>query len=404
MPTPKALEGIRVVSFEQALAAPLLSSIMAAYGAEVIRVETSTRQDWHRQAGPFVGNVTHPDRSVPYLFVNAGKYGITLNLKKPRAVEIAKHLVARADVVLENFAGGVMAKLGLGYDDLKQVKPDLVMLSAAIYGQTGPYASHKGHGNPLTALTGLPTLTGAPQQNPQYPGFVITDFTAPRAGLVAMLAALDRRRRTGAGCYLDASQFEATVHFLAPVLLHHQLNDGELERIGNRDVNAAPHNLYPCREGRYCAVSVASADDWTNFVRAIGAPDWTRQARFASLADRLENNAALDELVATWTSTMTPEEVMRRLQDAGVAAGVVQGGAELSRDPHLAARGYYRTLSHDGDIGEFTYSGMPASLSETPYEIKPAPMLGEHNEYVFTELLGISDAEFVALVADGVVE
>jgi crotonobetainyl-CoA:carnitine CoA-transferase CaiB-like acyl-CoA transferase len=401
----KALAGIRVVSFEQALAAPLLTSIMAAYGAEVIRVETGTRLDWHRQAGPFIGNVNHVDRSVPYLFINSGKKGITLNLKQEKGVATIKDLVAQADVVVENFAGGVMQKLGLGYEDLKAVKPDLIMLSAAIYGQTGPYATMKGHGNPLTALTGLPHLTGAPDQLPQYPGFVITDFTAPRAALVGLLAALDHHRRTGVGQYLDASQFESAVHLLTPVLLPLLANDEELNRIGNHSTQAAPHNIYPCAgDDRWCAISVFTETEWRACCEVTGHPEWAADARFATLTARLENQAALDELMTAWTTGQTPEAVMQALQAAGVAAGVVQTGADLDADPHLSARGFYWKLSHEGDIGDFTYTGMPVKLSRTPYEVTPAPLLGEHNEQVLTEILGLSDEDFVALIVDGVVE
>ena len=401
----KALEGIRVVSFEQALAAPFLTSVMAAYGAEVVRVETGTRLDWHRQAGPFIGNINHVDRSVPYLFINSGKRGITLNLKQPKGVATVKALVAQADVVVENFAGGVMRKLGLGYEDLKAVKPDLIMLSAAIYGQTGPYATMKGHGNPLTALTGLPHLTGAPDQLPQYPGFVITDFTAPRAALVALLAALDYRRRTGTGQYLDASQFESAVHLLTPVLLPLVANDEELNRIGNHSTQAAPHNIYPCvGDDRWCAISVFTDAEWRACCDVLGQPELADEARFATLAARLENQAELDELIARWTAGQTPEAVMQALQAVGVAAGVVQTGADLDADPHLKARGFYWTLSHEGDIGDFTYTGMPVKLSRTPYEVTPAPLLGEHNEQVLSEVLGISDADFVSLIVEGVVE
>jgi len=401
----KALEGIRVVSFEQALAAPMLTSILAAYGAEVIRVETGTRLDWHRQAGPFVGNVNHVDRSVPYLFINNGKKGITLNLKQPKAVATAKQLVAKADIVVENFAGGVMNKLGLGYEDLKTVKPDIIMLSAAIYGQTGPYANMKGHGNPLTALTGLPHLTGAPDQMPQYPGFVITDFTAPRAALVGLLAALDYRRRTGEGQYLDASQFESAVHLLTPVLLALEANGEELERIGNHSKCGAPHNIYPCRgEERWCAISIFTEDEWQRFCEITGNPEWLNDSRFSTLSARQENEATLDIMVSEWTSGQTPEKVMKKLQSAGIAAGIVQYGADLNRDEHLKARGFYWKLPHGEDIGDFTYSGMPVKMSATPYEICRAPILGEHNEQVMTEILGLSDEDFVSLITEGILE
>jgi benzylsuccinate CoA-transferase BbsF subunit len=342
---------------------------------------------------------------MPYLFVNAGKYGVTLNLKKPQAIEVARRLVGCADVVVENFAGGVMARLGLGYEDLRQVKPDIIMLSADIYGQTGPFAEDRGHGNQLAALTALPHLTGFPDQRPQFPGFTITDFTAPRVAVLAIVAALDYRRRTGKGHYLDASQFESAVHLLTPVLLEYEVNGRQASRMGNRSNYAAPHGVYRCKgDNRWCAITVFTDEEWAKFCQVIGKPAWVKSPEFATLKSRLENQDKLDRLVEEWTVSHSAEEVMSLMQSTGVAAGVVQNGQDLDNDPQLKHRHFYWKLDHPNDIGSFSYSGMPAKLSKTPYEIKRAPMLGEHNEHVFTQILGMSDEEFVQLMSDGVFE
>jgi len=403
--TDEALRGTKVVSFEQGVAAPLVTVILASHGAQVIRIESGTRLEWHRQVGPFIGNIVSPNRAMTYLFVNAGKYGVTLNLKKPQAIEIAKRLVGWADVVVENFAGGVMARLGLGYEDLRQVKPDIIMLSADIYGQTGPFAEDRGHGNQLAALTALPHLTGFPDQPPQFPGFTITDFTAPRVAVLAIVAALDYRRRTGKGQYLDASQFESVVHLLTPVLLEYEVNGRQASRMGNRSNYAAPHGVYHCKgDDRWCAITVFTDEEWAKFCQVIGKPAWVKSSEFATLKSRLENQDKLDRLVEEWTVSHSAEEVMSLMQTAGVAAGVVQNGQDLDNDPQLKHRHFYWKLDHPNDIGSFSYSGMPARLSKTPYEIKRAPMLGEHNEHVFTQILGMSDEEFVHLMSDGVFE
>ena len=400
----KALEGVKVAALVQGVTGPLTTAILASYGAEVLRIETRTRLEWHRHAGPFIDNIASPDRSVTYLFVNPGVYGITLNLKHPRATEVVTRMIRWADVVVENFAGGQMVKLGLGYEDLKKIKPDIIMLSAAIYGQTGPMAEYGGAGMPLTALAGFPNITGFPDQVPQFPGFALTDFIAPRANVLAIASALSYRNRTGKGQYIDAAQMESAIPLLTPILLDYNVNERETARIGNRADYAAPHGVYRCKgDDQWCTIAVSNDDQWQKFCQAIGKPDWIELPEFATLLKRLENVELLDRLVDEWTMNHSAEEVMSLMQSAGVAAGVVQGGKDLDSDPQLEHRHFYWKLDHPG-IGSFTYSGMPARLSKTPYEIRRAPMLGEHNEYVYTELLGIPGEEYARLTAEGVFE
>ena len=400
----KALEGIKVVALIQGIAGPFTAAILASYGAQVLRIESRTRIEWHRQAGPFIGNKALPDRSVLYQFVNPGTYGVTLNLKHQRAMEVTNRLVKWADVVIENFAGGVMKRMGLGYEDLKKIKPDIIMLSAAIYGQTGPYAEVPGYGGTLTALTGLPYVTGFPDQMPQFPAQAVTDFVAPRANVLAIVAALDYRRKTGKGQYIDAAQMESAVHLLGPILLQYEANGKEAERTGNRPGYAAPHGVYRCKgDDRWCAITVFTDEEWEKFCQAIGRPAWTESSEFSTLLGRLKNIDELDRLVEEWTMEHSPEEVVSILQSAGVAAGAVQRGKDLGNDPQLKHRHFYWKLDHP-EVESFTYSGMPAILDKTPYEMKRAPMLGEHNEYVCTQLLGMSDEEFVELMTEGVFE
>jgi len=400
----KALEGVKVAALVQGITGPLTAAILASYGAQVLRIESRTRIEWHRQAGPFIGGVPHPDRSVAYLFVNPGVYGITLNLKHPRATEVMTEIIKWADVIMDNFAGGVMQRMGMGYADLKKVKPDIIMLSAAIYGQTGSFADVPGHGGTLTALTGLPHITGFPDQMPQFPAFTITDFIAPRANVLAIVAALDYKHRTGHGQYIDAAQMESTIPLLTPVLLEYEANMKEAGRMGNTSSYAAPHGVYRCRgDNRWCAITIFTDEEWGKFGQVIGKPAWTESAEFISLTGRIKHAGKLDKLVEDWTMKHYPEEVVSLMQSTGIAAGIVQSGQDLDNDPQLKYRHFYWELDHP-DMGNFTYSGMPARFSKTPYEMKRAPMLGEHNQYVYTELLGISGEEYTRLISDGVLE
>jgi len=400
----KALEGVNVLTFELAQAGPMTSGILANFGATVIRVESQTRLDWHRMVGPFIGDQSSPDRSACFYHVNGGKMGTTINLKNPAARPVLERLIKWADVVNENFAGGVMARLGLGYADLKKIRPDIIMLSSDTYGQTGPFAGTPLYGLPLTALTGLPHLTGAPEQLPQFPGFAITDFIAPRANVMGIISALDYRRRTGQGQYIDAAQFESTIPMMSPVVLQYAAEDILAGRIGNRSTYAAPHGVYPCTgDDNWVAISVMTDEMWPRFCAAAGHPEWADDARFATLADRLENQDALDAAVDAWTQTLAASQVQALLQAADVAAGVVQGGRGLTDDPQLEHLGFYTTLEYP-EIGEFSHSGWPVTMSRTPYEVKRAPMLGEHNETVLADILGFSEEEIADLLAEGAVE
>ena len=401
----RALEGVKIANFTHAMAGAFSAFFLASFGATVIKIESRTLLDWVRQSAPFIDNIQTPDRAVHYLSSNGGgQYGITLNFKSLRGKEIAKKIIQWSDVVMENFKGGTMAKAGLGYEDLKKIKPDIIMLSGSIYGETGPFSSLRGYGTTLTALTGFPHLTGFPDEPPQFPTQAFTDFISPRIMVLAIVAALEYRRATGKGQYIDAAQMEAAIPLLTPILLEYEVNGNEVERTGNRSAYMAPHGVYPCKgEDRWCTITVSGDEEWQRFCKVIGNLAWTSDPKFLTVLSRIKNVDELDTFVAEWTIKHTPEEVMRLMQDAGVAAGVVQTGRELATDPQLSSRHFFWEVDLP-EVGNFPYNGLPATLSKTPYEIKRAPMLGEHNEYVYTQLLGISDEEFVQLDAEGVFE
>jgi len=389
------LEGIKVVDFTWHLTGPLSTKALSDCGAEVIRVESRKRPDIQR-VGAKTGSFSQ---------YNTGKLGITLNLSTQKGLELVKRLIARADIVVENFAGGAMERMGLGYEVLKAIKPDIIMCSSCMQGQTGPHAKHPGSGHKLTSLAGFSHITGWPDREPGYIG-AYTDFIGPRFNVIAIMAALDYRRRTGRGQYLDMSQYEGAVHFISALSLDYQANGRVLARTGNQSDHAAPHNAYRCRgEDRWCAIAVFTDDEWRGFCRVIGDPEWTREGSFTTLSGRKENEAELDRRVNEWTVSHSAEEVMTLMQSAGVPAGVVETGEDLlEHDPQLKHRGTFVELDHP-DGGRYrTQAGPHFLLSGTQFDVRRAPCLGEHNEQVFKGILGIPDGEYRKLVEDGVID
>lgn len=273
-----------------------------------------------------------------------------------------------------------------------------------MYGQTGPLAGLPGYGLTLTGAAGISHLAGWPDRPPQ-PSGSYTDFVVPKFNVLAIVAALDYRRRTGRGQYLDASQLEATLHFQTSMLLDYTVNDREMGRIGNRAVHAAPHGVYRCQgEDNWCAIAVIGDRAWHHFCEVLDQKEWLVDARFATLPARLENVDELDSLIEERTIHRTAEEWMLLLQEAGVSAGVAQNGRRLDQDPQLKHRHYYWEMDHS-EMGRVSYSGMPIRMSATPYKItRGAPRLGEHTAYVCTEILKMSDEEFIQLLSEEVLE
>lgn len=400
-----AFEGIRVVDFTWAVAGPMTTRYLSDHGAQVIKVESMTKIDPLRTGTPFRNNKSTVNGSAYFTNTNRGKYSLGLNLRNPRGVELARKLIETADVVAENYTPGVMESWGLGYTDLKKIKPDIIMFSTSQQGQTGPLARHPALGNSLVSLAGITHITGWPDRSPVGPYGAYPDYTAPPLGAALIAAALAYRRKTGKGQYLDLSQYEANLHLVAPVLLDYSANGREKQREGNRCEYAAPQGVYRCLgDDRWCAISVLSEEEWKAFCGVLRNPDWTHGARFSTLSERKRNEDELDLLVESWTSARSPEEVMMLMQAAGVAAGVVQSPEDLHNDVHLKSRRYLRMLDHP-EIGVHAHDSPPFQLSQTPANLdRSAPLLGEHNEYVCHDLLGIPDEEFVDLLATGVLE
>jgi benzylsuccinate CoA-transferase BbsF subunit len=402
----QALEGIKVADFSWIIAGPSIAMWLAHHGAEVIRIESLTRPDELRSYGPFKDGVSNINRSGTFANYNCNKYGMVLNLNHSKGVGVAKRIVAWADVVVENFTPGTMeGKWGLGYEKIRKIKPNIIMVSTSPLGQTGPEARQAGLGLELASRTGFTHFVGWPDQEPVGLAYPYHDTVTPPMSVIAIMAALDYRRRTGKGQYIDLSQHEVAIQHLSPAILDYTVNRREGGRIGNRHPCAAPHGAYRCRgDDRWCTIAVFTDDEWVAFCKVIGKSAWTEDPKFATLLARKENEEELDRLVEVWTVNFPPEEVMNKMQAAGVAAGVIQNGKDLVEDPQLEHRHHY-WYSNNHETGSFLFQGPPFKLSETPAELRmPAPSLGEHTEYVCTQILGMSDDEFVELLTEGVFE
>lgn len=402
----RALEGVTVVDFSWALSGPLAARILADHGARVIKIERPGGEI-ARGVPPFPEK-SGINRSGIFNNMNRNKYGITLNVQDPRGMELAKKLVSISHMVIENYASGVVEKWGLGYDELCKVKPDIIMISMPAFGHSGPYRNHIGYGQTLHTLSGWFDLIGHPEGPPVGIGFAYSDFVAGCLAVTTAMAALHRWRKTGKGSYIEIPQFEALCAMLGPSFLDFFVNQRAAHRSGNRlppHVRAAaPHGVYPCKgDDRWCAIAVFTEDEWLAFCQAIGEPNWTGDPKFSTLLARLENADELDRLVATWTKDHTPDDVMETLQSAGVAAGAVREIRDLvDSDAQMKKYGLYVEAEH-AELGKRLFEENPFRLSDTPSQVlRASPLLGEHNDFVCKEILGMSEEEINQHIIDGI--
>ncbi|MBI4296227.1 MAG: CoA transferase [Chloroflexi bacterium] len=404
MRTKQFFKDIKIVDFTWIGAGTHIIEYLVHYGAEAIKVESELRPDPIRLLPPFKDNQPGLERGYEHQYLSENKLSIKLNLRNPKGIEVAKKLVARADIVIDNWTAGTMQTFGLNYEELRKIKPDIIQVSSCMQGQTGPAATHGGSGLTLTSLVGFNYLTGWPDRPPAGWYSPYTDQVSPIFAAVALMAALDYRRRTGKGQFLDLSQYECCLHFLAPVILDYTVNGREFMRRGNKSSRAAPHGVYRCHgDDRWCAIAVYTDKEWQGFCQVIGNPGWTTEPRFATLLGRIENGDELDKRVEEWTISRSPEEVMALMQAAGVAAGVVANGEDMWNDPQL--KHYESFCEHEHPVlGSVVGRRRAVDLSKMDWEIHRAPLLGEHTEHVCTQILGMSDEEFVGLMAEGIFE
>ena len=397
--------GLNILDFGWAIAGPWTVKYLADYGATVIHVESAHHMDFIRTGPPFKDGKPGIDNSFYFSNYHCNKYGLTVNMRHPRAREIIEKLISWADVLVENFAPGVMEKWGLPYEEIKKIRPDIIMLSSSQFGQKGPLGRQPGAGIQLAAYAGYNRLTGWEDREPSVLYGGITDCPAGRIGGVALIAALLYRRRTGKGMYIDLSQYESALHHIAPVLLDYQVNGKIAMRKGNRHPLACPHGVYPCLgDDSWCAIAVFRDEQWRGMCRVMGDPEWTREIRFSTFPDRKKSENELNQLISEWTSTLTAGEVMLELQEAGVPAGIVQKAEDLYNDPQLKQFGYFWEVDHPV-IGKHQLESNAFQLSKTPRKLRmPAPCLGEHTEYVCREILKVTDEQFAELSESGVFE
>ena len=397
------LADIKVLDFMWVLAGPGITRAMADYGATVVRIESSNRIDPTRTVGPFKDDNAIVEGSALNSNNNAGKLTISLDLTKPEARAVVFDLVRWADVVCEAFSPKAMRGWGFDYESLRAIKPDLIMLSTCLMGQTGPLARFAGFGNLAAAMCGFYKLVGWPDRSPSGPFSAYTDYIAPRFGLVALMAALIHRRRTGEGQYIDQAQAESALHFLAEPILDAVASGRASEPVENYDPNHAPHGVYPAAgEDRWIAIACRTEAQWRSLCAAMGRVALAADARFADQMARRENRAALDREVAEWTRGRDALETERVLQAAGVPAHTVQTPVDMRDDPQLAHRGHFVRVPHPA-IGESWVENSRYRFSATPARVTaPGPTLGQHNELVLREILGYSDERIAALVANEV--
>ncbi len=395
-----ALDGVKVADFTWVLAGPLITKYLAENGATVIRIESRTSHDLLRSLPPRRGN-----ESGFFAFFTCNKYSMAVNLNHPRGPEMAKKVVAWADIVADNFTAGTMERWGLDYKNLVDIKPDIIMIEANIQGQTGPHSEHRGFGVMATSLTGLTNFAGWPDRTPVTTFGGYTDLILPRYAVAVLLAALDYRNRTGKGVHIDISQLETGSQFIAPLLLEHTANGTEALRMGNECPYAAPHNAYRCRgEDKWCAISVTTDKEWQSLIEVMGKPEWTEGKKFSTVLGRKGHEKELDHLIEQWTMNFTAEEVMTKLQRVGVPAGVVQSSADLIEDPHLRERQFFWVENYKG-LGKFHHIGPAYRLSKTPSEFRFCPRdVGEDTEYVCKEILRMTEEEYEDLLLSGVFE
>jgi crotonobetainyl-CoA:carnitine CoA-transferase CaiB-like acyl-CoA transferase len=389
-PRAGALAGLRVVEVGFAAAGPLVGKYLANFGADVIRLESRMAADVFRTTyPPFKDGKVDPDHAGMFAFYNDGKRSASLNLKHPTGVELARALIAQADVFVESFTPGTVGRLGLSPAILRAQNPGLVVLSSCNQGQTGPHAFHPGYGSQLSALAGFVQLLGEPDSTPVLLYGPYIDYIAVGYGAIAVLAALERRRRTGVGCVIDLSQYEAGLQFLTPSILEFASTGRIPGRAGNADPVASPHGVYRCAgHDRWVALSAWSDAERRGLRAIVGAGE----------------RAELDAAVTAWAASRERDDIVATLRAAGLRVAPVLSIAELFTDPQLAHRGMWPPVLHPA-IGAMRLMAPPFRLSATPSRQEQAgPTFGADNDHVFGELLGLTPDERRTLERDGVFE
>ncbi len=391
---PEALpfEGIQVADFAWVGVGPISAKYLADHGANVIRVESEKRPDVLRIGGPHKDGQPGLNRSQFFGDFNTSKKSLGLDLKNPEAIEIARELISKSDVMIESFAPGAIERMGLSYKEVSKLNPRLIMISTCLMGQTGPACSLAGYGYHASAIAGFNDVTGFPDLGPYLPWVAYTDTIAPRFISILLASALDNLRRTGEGVYIDVAQIETALHFLAPEILDFQSNGYMATRMANRSRFCAPQGIYSCAgDDNWIAIGIETDEEFVKLCKVLGRSDWIEDEGLQSNEGRLKQHDKIDGTISEWTKTMQAPEIMSLLQTSGIPAGVVQKSSDLLKDPQYGYRDFYRYMKHP-EMGTIPYAGHQYQMSD--YNNGPrsaAPILGEHSFEILGELLGMSD-------------
>ncbi|MFO7965159.1 MAG: CoA transferase [Desulfobacterales bacterium] len=391
------LNRYRVVDLTRAQAGPVCTSLLAHLGMEVIKVESARQHDFMRIIPPYLPGERNRDSSGHYAVFNQGKKSVLLDISDPKGLSLIQDLIRISDVVVDNFAPGVMEKLGLSYTAVSAVKPDIIMASLTGYGSTGPYKDYVAFAKPVQAYSGLIELTGYADGPPGEPAIAMGDNFLGTYGAFAVLSALYHRSRTGEGQCIDVSMAESVVCSLPDAALEYAMNGELRNRKGNRDPLMAPHDVYRCKgEDEWVAIALSNDDEWDALCSVIDALDPT--------LCRFNDHEVVDRAIEAWTLGQTKHQAMKRLQAAGIPAAAVMNAGDLVEDPHLRARNYFLKSDHPTAPGHW-FGRAGWKMSDTPVGIQRwhAPSEGEDNAYVYGELLGFSDREIAALIDEKVI-
>jgi len=399
VPAHGPLAGLRVLDIATMIAAPFSAALLADCGAEVIKVELPGQGDALRNVAPMAEG-----RSLYWSVLGRNKRSITLDLRVPRGRELFLDLVRQSDAVLENFRPGTLERWGLGYDVLRETNPDIVLVRISGYGQDGPYRDKAGFGTPAAAIGGLTYITGFPDRPPLSVPIALADYLAGLFGaLGAVMALLERERTRAGGQSVDVSLYESVFRLLEAVVPAYGKNGFVRERMGNRTGQSSPIGSYQTADGRYMVLSVSTERVWARMIEAMGHPEWGQDARYATNPARTAHANEVDALVAGWFGEHTAEEAQRILDEAGVPVSPIYSIVDIFGDPHYAAREDI-IAPVDPVLGPVPMPAVLPRFSRTPGAVEhTGPILGEHNSYVFGDVLGLDDEERAALSADGVI-
>ena len=397
------LEGVTIADFSWVLGGPRATEFLGAMGARVIKIEGPFRPDQRRNSPTEIPGTDNKNYSVSFWSLNYSKFGCTIDFTQPKGRELALKLISISDVVIENYAYGVMEKAGLAYEDLRKIRPEIIMVSGSAVGKTGPSKGHVTYGALQHAFTGLNSITGYEDEEAGAVGGGFTDQVTGATLCTAVLAALWHRKRTGQGQFIDISMAETTIAQMPEFFLDYTVNGRVAGPQGNSERGAAPHNCFRCMGDGWLAIGVRNQDEWKRFSAVIGEPEWTRDPRFADQSLRWRNRHELDCHVEGWTRTQDATEAMNLLQRAKVPAGVTYNSSDLFENSHLNARGMLVELEQK-TVGRKPVTRLPYILNPGPNgRYTPAPLLGEHNYLVFRDFLGLSDNEIEDLRASKVI-